>query len=69
MPVVYDYGSTIVYQYNPESYYNGGPVATAEEYADRATAIAAPSEPAGPAGREGGVGFAGRLRHGLGRRY
>jgi hypothetical protein len=38
-PVVYDYGSTVVYEDN-RVYYNGDPVATAEEYATQATTIA-----------------------------
>ena len=38
-PVVYDYGTTIVYEDN-RVYYNGDPVATAEEYAEQAAAIA-----------------------------
>jgi hypothetical protein len=38
-PVVYDYGTTIVYEDN-RVYYNGDPVATAEEYTDQAAAIA-----------------------------
>jgi hypothetical protein len=38
-PVVYDYGSTVVYEDN-HVYYNGEAVATAEEYATQATEIA-----------------------------
>ncbi len=39
VPVVYDYGSTVVYEDN-RVYYNGDPVASAEEYSQQATAIA-----------------------------
>jgi hypothetical protein len=46
-PVVYDYGSTIVYVDN-RVYYNGEPVATAEEYTDQAAAIADRGEQAQP---------------------
>jgi hypothetical protein len=38
-PVVYDYGSTVVYQ-DDRVYYDGVPVATAEDYATQATTIA-----------------------------
>jgi hypothetical protein len=38
-PVIYDYGSTIVYEDN-RVYYNGDPIATAVEYTTQATAIA-----------------------------
>jgi hypothetical protein len=38
-PVIYDYGSTVVYEDN-RVYYDGEPVATAEEYATQATEIA-----------------------------
>jgi hypothetical protein len=38
-PVVYDYGSAVVYE-DDRVYYNGDPVATAEEYADQASGIA-----------------------------
>jgi hypothetical protein len=38
-PVVYDYGSTLVYQDN-SVFYNGEPVATAEEYATQASDLA-----------------------------
>ncbi len=38
-PVIYDYGTTIVYEDN-RVYYNGEPLATAEEYTDQAVAIA-----------------------------
>jgi hypothetical protein len=44
-PVVYDYGSTVVYEDN-RVYYNGEPVATAEEYATQATEIAETGEKA-----------------------
>jgi hypothetical protein len=39
-PIVYDYGSTLVYEDN-RVFYDGEPVATAEEYATQATDIAA----------------------------
>ena len=39
-PVIYDYGSSVVYQDN-QVYYDGDPVATAEEYAQQATQLAA----------------------------
>jgi hypothetical protein len=42
-PVVYDYGSAVVYQEN-SVYYNGEAVATAEEYAGHAQEIAAAGE-------------------------
>lgn len=38
-PIVYDYGSTIVYQ-GDQVYINGDPVATADQYADQAAQIA-----------------------------
>jgi len=38
-PYIYDYGTTVVYEDN-RVYYNGDPVATAEEYATQATTIA-----------------------------
>jgi hypothetical protein len=38
-PIVYDYGSTLVYQGN-DVYYNGTPIATADQYAQQATALA-----------------------------
>ena len=50
-PVVYNYGSTIVYQDN-SVYYNGEPVATAEEYAQQAAAIADQGEQAQPGEKE-----------------
>jgi hypothetical protein len=50
-PVVYDYGSTIVYVDN-RVYYNGEPVATAEEYTDQAVAIADRGEQAQPAEKD-----------------
>ena len=46
-PVVYDYGSNLVYEDN-RVYYNGEPVATAEEYAAQATTFAAAGEAAKP---------------------
>jgi hypothetical protein len=39
-PIVYDYGSTIVYQ-GDQVYINGDPVATVDQYADQAAQIAA----------------------------
>lgn len=47
-PVVYDYGSDLVYEDN-RVYYNGEPVATAEEYATQAYDIAASGQVAKPA--------------------
>jgi hypothetical protein len=38
-PVIYDYGSAVVYQDN-SVYYNGDPIATAEEYATQALDVA-----------------------------
>jgi hypothetical protein len=38
-PVTYDYGTTLVYE-GDQVYYNGEPVATAEEYSQQATRIA-----------------------------
>jgi hypothetical protein len=46
-PVIYDYGSTVVYEDN-RVYYNAKPVATAEEYATQATAIAVAAHAAKP---------------------
>ncbi len=46
-PVVYNYGSTVVYQDN-SVYYNGEPVATADEYAQQAAAIADQGQQAQP---------------------
>jgi hypothetical protein len=48
VPVVYDYGSNVVYQDN-RVYYNGEPVATAEEYAAQATDLAEAGQAAKPA--------------------
>jgi hypothetical protein len=50
-PVVYDYGSNVVYEDN-RVYYNGEPVATAEEYADQAGTIAAVGQEAKPSDKE-----------------
>jgi hypothetical protein len=50
-PVVYNYGSNIVYEDN-RVYYNGEPVATAEEYADQAGQIAATGHAAKPSDKE-----------------
>ena len=50
-PVVYDYGSTIVYQ-DDSVYYNGEPVATAEEYTEQAAAIADQGQQAQPSEKE-----------------
>ncbi len=47
-PVVYDYGSTVVYQ-DDSVYYNGEAVATAEEYTTLAANIAEVGEEAKPA--------------------
>jgi hypothetical protein len=47
-PVVYDYGSTVVYEDN-SVYYNGEAVATAEEYALQASDVAAVGLAARPA--------------------
>jgi hypothetical protein len=47
-PYLYDYGTTIVYEGN-QVYYDGEPVATAQEYADQATAIANVGQKASPA--------------------
>jgi hypothetical protein len=46
-PVVYDYGSTVVYD-NNQVYYNGEAVATAEEYAVQATDLASAGQAAQP---------------------
>jgi hypothetical protein len=46
-PVLYDYGSNVTYE-NNNVYYNGEPVATAEEYAAQATQIAAVGQEAAP---------------------
>jgi hypothetical protein len=50
-PVVYDYGSEIVYT-GDQVYYNGDPVATAEQYATQALDIAVAGEAAKPAESE-----------------
>jgi hypothetical protein len=50
-PVVYDYGSTVVYEDN-SVYYNGEPIATAEEYATQASSYAAAGQAAKPAENE-----------------
>ena len=50
-PVVYDYGSTIVYE-GDQVIYNGEPVATAEEYTQQAIQIAAQGVEAKPADKE-----------------
>jgi hypothetical protein len=46
-PVIYDYGSTVVYEDN-SVYYDGVPIATAEEYATQATDLAAAGTTAKP---------------------
>jgi hypothetical protein len=50
-PVVYDYGSTVVYEDN-SVYYNAEPVATAEEYATQANDIAVAGQAAKPDEKE-----------------
>jgi len=50
-PVVYDYGSTVVYQDN-RVYYNGEQVATAEQYTEQAAAIADQGRQAQPAEKD-----------------
>jgi hypothetical protein len=50
-PVVYDYGSTLVYQDN-SVYYNGEPIATADEYTAQAASLAARGEAVKPAEQE-----------------
>jgi hypothetical protein len=50
-PVIYDYGSNVTYD-NNSVYYNGEPVATAEQYATQATQIAAVGQEAKPAETE-----------------
>jgi hypothetical protein len=50
-PVVYDYGSNLVYEDN-SVYYNGEPVATAEEYAAQASDLATAGQAAKPAEQE-----------------
>jgi hypothetical protein len=46
-PVAYDYGSNIVYE-GDQVYYNGEPVASADEYAQQATQLAAQGQEARP---------------------
>jgi hypothetical protein len=46
-PVIYDYGSNVVYE-NNQVYYDGAPVATADEYYTQASQIAAVGEEAKP---------------------
>ena len=48
VPVVYDYGTNLVYADN-NVYYNGDPVASAADYADQATQIATVGQVAKPA--------------------
>ena len=50
-PVVYDYGVTIVYEDN-RVYYNGDPVATAEQYTEQAAAIADQGQQAQPSDKD-----------------
>ena len=50
-PAVYDYGTTVVYQ-GDEVFYNGEPVATAEQYTQQAVAIAEHGEQAQPSEKE-----------------
>ncbi len=50
-PIVYDYGTTVVYQDN-SVYYNGEQVATAEEYATQAANIATVGQAAKPAEKD-----------------
>jgi hypothetical protein len=47
-PVIYDYGTNVVYEDN-RVYYNGEPVASADEYAAQALTLAAAGEAAKPA--------------------
>ena len=49
--MIYDYGATVVYQDN-RVYYNGEPVATAEEYAAQALDLAAAGQAARPPEQE-----------------
>jgi hypothetical protein len=51
MPYYYDYGSTIVYQ-DDQVYYNGNPVATAEDYATQALDLAVAGQTAKPPDNE-----------------
>ncbi|HEY7312945.1 MAG TPA: hypothetical protein VH643_26510 [Gemmataceae bacterium] len=50
-PVVYDYGSNVVYQDN-RVFYNGEPIATAEAYAAQASDLAAAGQAAKPAEKD-----------------
>jgi hypothetical protein len=50
-PVVYDYGTTVVYEDN-RVYYNGEPVATAEEYAAQAAEVAVAGQAVQPTDKE-----------------
>jgi hypothetical protein len=50
-PVIYDYGTTLVYEDN-RVYYNAEPIATADEYADQAIQIAAVGQAAKPSDKE-----------------
>ena len=50
-PVVYDYGTTVVYEDN-SVYYNGEPVATAEQYTEQAAAIADQGQQAQPTDKD-----------------
>jgi hypothetical protein len=50
-PIIYDYGSTVVYEDN-RVYYNGDPVATADEYYTQATDIATVGEKAAVSEKE-----------------
>jgi hypothetical protein len=50
-PYYYDYGSSIVYQ-DEQVYYNGNPVATAEEYTTQALDLAVAGQTAKPADNE-----------------
>jgi hypothetical protein len=47
-PYIYDYGTAVVYE-GDQVYYDGEPVATAQEYADQATQIATVGQKAEPA--------------------
>jgi hypothetical protein len=51
VPVVYDYGSNVVYEDN-RVFYNGEPIATTEEYATQALDLAATGQAAQPAPME-----------------
>jgi hypothetical protein len=50
-PVLYDYGSSVVYQ-GDQVYYNGDPVASAADYAQQASDIAAQTQQAEPSDKE-----------------